>query len=342
MMSDMKNAKRIPLSNLPTPIHPLPRLSRELGKEIYVWRDDMTGFPESGNKIRKLEYLLGDAHLREATRIITCGGPQSNHARATAVAARRLGLSITLLLRLPPGATTEPRVTGNLLLDRMLGAEIRFIPYADYVAHGSKYDFFLMEAAGSSRARGETPYLIPEGGSNEIGILGYYHAVEEMLASWHHVCPEAAAPDSIITALGSGGTYAGLHLGLEARGLPASRLFAVNVCDDAEYFRRRIGSLFHAAAGIGLAVHDPVAQILDGHVGEGYARATEDELRFYCMVARKEGVILDPCYTGKAFRGWVEELRRDPARFGKRVLFLHSGGGFGSFAYEEQYAAVLR
>lgn len=339
----MRHPERIRLANLPTPIQPLPRISRQVGKEIFVWRDDLTGFAESGNKIRKLEFLAAEAVKNKASWLVTCGGPQSNHARATAFVARRLGLGVSLVIRKPKdGLAADSEQVGNYLLNRILGADIQLVEFADYAARGSKYDSFLEEKAQELKARGETPYIIPEGGSSELGCFGYLAAVEEMLAGWSKVCPGSRAPDSLFTALGSGGTFAGLHLGLEHQGLPATILHAVNVCDSAGYFERRIRNLFAAVESrYGIEAGDGKLQIWDGYVGLGYSKATDDELRFYADVARKEGMLLDPCYTGKAFRGMLSEIKKDPSRFGDRVLFLHSGGGFGGFAYGEQYARAL-
>jgi D-cysteine desulfhydrase len=335
---------RLPLAQLPTPIHFLTRLSANLGCKLYAWRDDLTGFAESGNKIRKLEFLAAEAIERKATWLVSCGGPQSNHARATAFVARRLGLGVTLVVREPSdglGAAETSR--GNHLLMRILGADIRLVPYADYVARGSRYDSFLEEESERLRQRGETPYVIGEGGSTDLGCYGYFHAAGEMARTWSALGTGTRAPDSIFLALGSGGTYAGLHLGLEALDLPSSRLHAVNVCDDAAYFQKRIEGLFDAVESrYGLRAKERRAQIHEGFVGAGYAKASDDDLRFYAEIARKEGLLLDPCYTGKAFRGMVSALGKDPARYGKHVLFLHSGGGFGNFAYGEQYARALR
>lgn len=335
---------KLELARLPTPIQYLPRLSADLGKQLYVWRDDLTGFPESGNKIRKLEFLLADALARKATWLVTCGGPQSNHARATAVLARRLGLGVTIVVRKPKGGlAADQHRHANLLLNHILGARLRFIEFEAYAAHDSKYDFFLVEEAGKLRAQGEVPYLIPEGGSNDIGALGYRAAIAEMLETWKSARQSRqSAPDSLFVALGSGGTVAGLHLGLEQAKLGGERLFAVSVYDDAAYFERRIGGIWDAAEkNLGLKVKDRKLQILDGYQGEGYALATDEELRFYANISRREGLLLDPCYTGKAFLGLWREVKKAPERFGENLLFVHTGGAFGNFAYGEQYLRAL-
>lgn len=335
----MNFPEKVRLARAPTPIEPLRRLSKELGVGLFAWRDDLTGFAESGNKVRKLEFLVAEALRQGATSLVTCGGPQSNHARATAVAARRLGLGISLVLREPPDGTFDSG--GNYLLDRLYGAAITRVSYADYRAAGSVYDSFLDREATALRRRGETPYVIPEGGSSPLGCLGYASAVEEMLVAWRGVAG-TERPDALFVALGSGGTYAGLHLGLERAGISPSVLHAVNVCDDAAYFRKRIGGIFEGLAEMGHPVREKGIQICDGHVGKGYSLATDEELAEYARVARTEGLLLDPCYTGKAFLGMKRELARQPARFGKNILFLHSGGGFATFSYREQYDRALK
>ena len=336
-MYDLPN--RLALAHLPTPITPLPRLSQELGVRLWLWRDDQTGFLASGNKLRKLEFLAAEAMAKGATRLITCGGPQSNHARATAAVARRLGLAVTLVVREPKtGFDPSPVATGNLLLDQLLGAEIRTVAFASYQAAGATYEPFLAEAREASLVRGERPYVIGEGGSTPLGCFGYVRAVEEMLATWERCGPGTRAPDHLVLACGSGGTLAGAHLGFERMGLSTSRLSAVNICDSAEYFQRRVGALLEeTAAAYHLPLQSTTLNLLDGHVGGGYAVASDDDLRFYAALAQKEGVLLDPVYTGKAFRGFLAELAKDPRRFGKDVLFLHSGGLFATFAYAAQY-----
>jgi D-cysteine desulfhydrase len=338
----MKSPPRLKLAHLPTPIQKLERLSTEVGHEIYIWRDDLTGFVESGNKIRKLEFLLADALESGATRIITAGGMQSNHTRATVFAARRLGLAVALVVREPKaGRDLSAPPTGNLLLNRIAGADLHFVSYADYQRQGSVYAPFLEEVAGHYRSRGERSYIIGEGGSVPRGCLGYFHAVEEMLATWRKTDANSAAPDALFFADGSGGTHAGLHLGFESNGFSPQRLWAVNVCDTAEYFHQRVGKLVEdTAREFSLKSKERAIQVLDGYVGAGYSLASDDDLRFYMEVARKEGVLLDPTYTGKAFRGMLAELRKAPERFGRQILFLHSGGTFATFAYQEQYTRV--
>lgn len=339
----MKFPPRLTLAHLPTPIQRLERVSAEVGKEIFIWRDDLTGFTESGNKIRKLEFLLADAIEKGATRIITSGGYQSNHTRATTFAARRLGLEVSLVLREPKtGRNREETPTANLLLSQIAGADIHFISFNDYQAAGSTYLSVLEKIAEASRQRGEKPYIILEGGSVPIGCFGYIAAVEEMLATWKISGAGTQFPDALFFADGSGGTHAGLHLGYELNGLPTKKLWAINICDSAEYFQKRVGQLIkETVEQFGLKFNERELQVLDGHFGTGYGIATEDDLKFYMRLARQEGLLLDPSYTGKAFQGMLAELKKSPDRFGDKILFLHSGGGFGTFVYQERYAQLL-
>ena len=339
----MNYPPRLRLAHLPTPIHKLERLSAEIGHEIYVWRDDLTGFVESGNKARKLEFLLAHALESGAERVITSGGVQSNHTRATSFLSRRVGLKVALVVRRSQSeAKASPPLTGNFLLNRIAGADMHFISYAEYQAEGGAYAPFLQKVAEEYRQRGEKPYVIAEGGSMPRGCFGYIHAVEEMLSTWRKIDADSDAPDALFFADGSGGTHGGLHLGFELHGLSPGRLWAVNVCDSAQYFQERVGKLVdETAREFRLKSTHRTFQVLDGHVGAGFGVASEEDIRFYLKLARQEGVLLDPSYTGKAFRGMLAELEKTPDRFGKKILFLHSGGTMSTFAFQEQYARVL-
>ena len=208
------------------------------------------------------------------------------------------------MLRLPPeGTEPSAALTANFLLDRLTGARVVELPYAEFEAAGCVYDHFLTRAADELKHEGHTPYIVPEGGSNPLGTLGYYAAVEEMLTTWRADGPGTDAPDALFLALGSGGTHAGLVLGYVAHGLDPSTVHAINVCDDEAYFQKRVGSLVRATADMyALSWDDAPLQIHDGHIGEGYGQATADDLRFYIDFAAREGIPLDPCYTGKAMR----------------------------------------
>jgi D-cysteine desulfhydrase len=340
--------ERLALAHLPTPIQRLTRTPLAGGAQLWLWRDDLSGGMTSGNKVRKLEFLLAEARAQGATRLVTCGGPQSNHARATVFLARRLGLDVTVVVREPPPGRDEgspgsiAAVNGNALLARLAGAELVPLPFADYVAAGSSYEPAMAAVCDAARARGERPYAITEGGSSALGAVGYVAAVDELLATWRREGPGTPAPDAIFLAVGSGGTLAGVQLGWIRNGLRPDAVCGVNVCNDAAYFRARVGKLCdEAASRYGLPRLATPLSLFGGYVGRGYARASDDDLRFYAELAAREGVLLDPVYTGKAFRGMLAETAKEPERFGKHVVFLHSGGVFATFAYAEQYAGAL-
>jgi D-cysteine desulfhydrase len=320
------------LAVLPTPLQPLPRLTAELGVDLYVKRDDLTNSHTGGNKLRKLQRLLAHALSEGATTVITCGGIQSNHARATALAAVSLGLDAHLVLRTPNGQRSdlEASRTGNVILDLIAGATLHTITPDDY---RNRRGAIMEELAGRLRAQGQRPYVIPEGGSDALGALGYATVVPEILGAMAD-----GPPDTIIAATGSGGTLAGLALGLAAEqpGGPTQAI-GVAVCDDAAYFTAIVERLIGDAArehGAELAAHARYS-VLEGFQGRGYALTTPDELAFLKETARRDGLMLDPVYTNKAFRALVLSLRADPRRFGERVVFIHTGGLPGLFAHAD-------
>jgi D-cysteine desulfhydrase len=323
---------RVRLANLPTRGHWL--RYAVAGTKIWLKRDDHTGSELSGNKIRKLEYLLAEAEAQHATHVITCGGEQSNHARATALAAARLGMKSVLILRCDDPAK-PPAPTGNILLDRLVGADIQWISRPAW----RERTRLLAEAADRIRAAGGRPYVVPEGGSNALGSWGYIRAMLELVQDLEGI----AAPDhpvTIVYALGSGGTGAGLilaakMLGLAKRGI---RVAGINVCDDRAYFLASIGQIcadVEERWQLPIHITEDDIDIVDGHVGAGYAKSRPDELATIRDVCRIDGIVLDPVYTGKAFHGMVQELRRDPKRFGEAVVFIHTGGMYGLFASPE-------
>ena len=330
---------RVPLANQPTRGHYL-RYGADLGVRLWLKRDDHTGSELMGNKVRKLEYLMADALAQEATHVITCGGEQSNHARATAFAAAQLGMKSVLILR-TDDPDKPPAPTGNILLDRLVGAELVWISRAAWRDRNQ----LLAEQAERIRAAGGRPYIVPEGGSNALGSWGYIRAMRELA----HDLAGIASPEDPVTvvyACGSGGTGAGLILGaklmrLEERGI---RVAGVNVCDNRAYFVAAIRAISAEAEerwqlGANVTADDII--LLDGHVGLGYAKSRPEELATIRDVCHSDGVVLDPVYTGKAFHGVVTELRADPKRFGSTVAFIHTGGMFGLFSSPETIAQVL-
>jgi D-cysteine desulfhydrase len=301
-VSKRSSPPRVRLANLPTPIVPLERLSERWGgPRILVKRDDWTGSALSGNKIRKLEFCLAEALELGATKVLTCGGIQSNHCRATAVAAARLGLKCVVYLR---GEPVDP--DGNHLLDVLAGAEVRFVTPEEYKALGPT-------------AEG---YWIPEGASNEVGAWGYIEACGEL---------KGEKFDALVHAVGSGGTSAGLRLGFTRSGIKAA-LIGVNVCDDAAFFQDKIASIVRAARMRWPQLKAPAEmEIVDGFVGEGYARNRPEEWALLREIAQTEGLFLDPVYTIKAMLGLRQAIRDGRFGRGDTVLFLHTGGIYGLF-----------
>ena len=325
----MHYPEKLDLAFLPTPIYPLKKLSAQYSKEIYIKRDDLTGIETSGNKIRKLEYSLAEALREGADLVITCGGIQSNHCRATAYAAARLSLKCCLLLR---GNEAGEANEGNYFLDKLAGAEIVIRDPATFNGHAAE---LMEELAQSYRARGYHPYIIPMGASNGIGTFGYLNCMDEILQQEHAM---GLCFDTIIDAVGSGGTYAGLYAGNQLR-KAGKRITGFNVCDTAEQFQQEIaGILQETASYLHCAPFDTSAiEIIDGYVGRGYALSRPEELAALAELARTEGVVLDPVYTGKAYFGFLHELPKGTFADSQRILFLHTGGLYGLFPKEDEF-----
>ena len=326
---------KLHLAQTPTPLEYLEHSSSALGVEFYIKRDDLTGLGLSGNKVRKLEFLLAEATSQNAQIIITCGGEQSNHCRATAVAAAKLGLRSLLFLR-TKDPSNPPTVTGNILLNKMVNAEIRWISYEEY----GRRNELMNQAAAKISSQGKTTYIIPEGGSNALGSWGYIQAAKELDAQLKTLAP--AKSTSIVYACGSGGTGAGLILGGKIVGFEKQRIqsYGINVCDSRDYFIGVMGEIFNEFhQRFGEKIEAPI-NIIDGYVGRGYAKSTPEELRCIQAFASREGIFLDPVYSGKAYFGLVNELRKKPEIFGERIIFLHTGGIYGLFAKAADLNAI--
>lgn len=315
--------KRLNLARVPTQIEELARFSRFLeGPKIYIKRDDQTGLSLSGNKVRKLEFLLADALAQGCDIVITCGGIQSNHARATAVAAAKNGLRCHLVLR--SGNTTP--ADGNLFIDRLMGAEIEFLSEEDYPAVEQRMRTVAEEFAES----GHKAYVIPEGGSNEIGSLGYVNAALEIN---EQLRAQNLSIDHIIVPVGSGGTLAGLIVGQALCNLPG-QVWGINVCETPDFFERKIARITRGLAKkleaqVELSRSD--IEIIPGYIGKGYALSSQQELDVIKQVAKTEGILLDPVYTGKAMFGITSEIRKGRFKETDKILFIHTGGIFGLF-----------
>ncbi len=317
MEEPLRFPPRIDLARLPTPVEPLPRLSALLGVDLFVKRDDLTGTPLSGNKVRKLEFSLAAAKAAGAAAVFTCGGVQSNHARATALSAARLGLRCRLFLR-----GTRPAVPeGNYLLDLLAGAEVEFVTAEEYL----HIDARMAERA----ARGTPPaFVIPEGASDALGCLGLARAVPEVLAAERDL---GVRFDAVVHASSSGGTSAGLALGAAAFGL-AAPVHGVVVCYEPEETEARIRRILGEAVrryAPGLDAAAIPVRLLDGHRGPAYAVSEPEDLEAVRLAAREEGLVLDPVYTGKALKGLLREVRGGRLRGCRRILFWHTGGVYG-------------
>lgn len=324
---------RLVLAHLPTPLQRPRRLAERLGVDLWVKRDDMSGGAEAGNKVRKLEFLLADAVARGADTVITCGGIQSNHARATALCAASLGLRALLFLR-TADPSAEPGLEGNVLLDRMVGAEVRLITPAQYSARNALMD----EAAAELASAGRVAYVIPEGGSNGLGSLGYVEAMREVRRQLDLGLAGGAPFDLIVHACGSGGTAAGVALGASKHGV-APEVRPMAVCEDAATFEAIIKRIMGQSREIDPSLGAPARiTVDDGARGPAYAVSDETQRRRMVEVARLSGLVLDPVYTGKAMSGLWDLCERGELS-GKRVLFLHTGGLPGLLAQGQAFAA---
>lgn len=323
----MKTPARISLARLPTPLELLSRLSAAYGTRIWIKRDDLTDTVASGNKIRKLEYSIGQALAEEADVLVTWGGVQSNHCRATAALAARLGLKSHLVLR-----GKEPKEKdGNLLIDSLVGAEITFAPLERYQEMDETYHDLQTGYA----SQGLKTYRIPVGASDEIGLWGYISCANELKQDF-----EAAgiSPAAIVSATGSGGTLAGLILGNALHNLN-TQVLAFNVCDDEAYFKRKISedfALWRDRYDSDLDIDQLPINVIDGYVGPGYGRATPEVFETIREVARLEGIVLDPVYTGKAFNAMLKEIRSGRFEGWSDIVFIHTGGMLGLFPQKQE------
>lgn len=307
----MKSYPKVSLGLFPTPIHQLPNLSKHLGTNVWIKRDDLCGVALGGNKVRKLEYLLAEALAQGAELVMTTGQAQSNHAMLTAACALRLGMEPVLVLKKRGVCTCR----GNQILNRLMGAEVRFIDT-------DSYDDIYIEMDRIAAERGKSVYKIPCGGSNPLGSLGYVDCMQEVAASGQHF-------DHIVCACGSGGTAAGTILGA-ALYLPDTHVTAAMI--DSDPFDQIVPALMHSAADLlGANMELPVPDLID-MCGPGYSIPSEAGNEAIALMLRHEGIVLDTCYTGKAFAGLVQMARAGAFQPDDNVLFLHTGGAGGLFA----------
>lgn len=321
---------RVSLAHLPTPLEPMDRLSAHLGgPRIWVKRDDCTGLSGGGNKTRKLEFLMADAQAQGADCVITQGATQSNHARQTAAAAARLGLGCHILLEDRTGYT-DPSYTdnGNVLLDRLHGATV------DRRHGGADMAAEMEDLAATKRAEGHRPYIIPGGGSNPVGALGYVNCALELLTQADAMGLEI---DTLVHATGSSGTQAGLVAGLAAvdSDLP---LLGIGVRAPREKQETMVHDLAcrtmdHLGAGFEVA-RDRVRANCD-YVGPGYGLPTDGMRAAVGLLARLEGLLFDPVYSGKGLDGLIDLVQRGEFAGSTNIVFLHTGGSAALFGYPD-------
>lgn len=323
-------AKKLRLGNFPTRIERLEKFSTIVKEHVYIKRDDQTGTEFSGNKIRKLEYSINEAINNDCDTLITCGGIQSNHARATAAAGIKLGLKSVLVLR----SDEKPELEGNYLIDKIMGADVRIISSEDYRERRQE---IMENILKELEAKGRKGYIIPEGASNGIGTFGYLACFNEILEQEKE---HGIVFDTIVTAIGSGGTFAGLYLGNKLTN-SGKKIVGINVCDTAEYFKERVSEILKEVKTYIPDTEFEISKddmcIIDGYVGDGYAVSRTEELDFICDFAEAEGIVLDPVYTGKAMRGLYTEIKKGTFKDSKNILFIHTGGLFGLFSKRDQF-----
>lgn len=313
---------KLSFANLPTPIQKV----KFKGKEFFIKRDDLSGMELSGNKIRKLEYLLYQAKNEGAEIIFTCGGEQSNHARATAFAATSIGLKIKLFLW---GKDTKyPQ--GNLFLNKFIDTDIKFISKKEYLNINK-----IMEIEKKNSSKSKNIFIIPEGGSTPYGIMGYVNVINELLEQI-----EPTIIKGILIAAGSGGTAAGLLLGASINNLNW-KIFAVNVLYDKKEILNRIFQTIENTKkqfNLNVNINEKNLEILDGYSIEGYKNISSDKIRLIKSFAKETGIILDPVYTGKAFFAYYDNFFKQ--KNNSCILFIHTGGIFGIFNKTKRYLSV--
>ena len=330
---ELTTAPRVPLAHLPTPLEYLPRLSQAIGgPAFYVKRDDCTGLAFGGNKVRKLEFLMGDALQQVANTIVSMGTVQSNHLPVTAAAACRLGLKCELILEHRVAIETgQYHASGNVLLNRIYGASMRV------VRDGEDAIAVMESIADDVRRRGDTPYVIPRGGSTPVGALGYVACAQEIL---EQAARDALAFDCIVHATGSAATQAGLLVGLRAMRCDTP-VVGIGVNAPAAVQSKRVYDLACKTAELigrpGIVSQDDVTAISD-YVGQGYGLVTNDMQAALLQLARLEGLLLDPVYSGKGMAGMLDLAGKGFFADAANILFIHTGGSPALFAYRNEMA----
>ncbi len=320
---------RLELARLPTPLVELPRLAQHAGaSRILLKRDDLTGLEISGNKVRKLEYVVADALAQGADTLVTHGGAQSNHCRATAAIGARLGLRVRMLLR---SADANPASDGNLFLDRLFGAEVSFHQLEQYRA---ELDILVSQAMDIERAARRKPYFFPVGASVPLGCWGYVRCIAELAEQLGR-----DQPVDIYCATSSGGTQVGLMLGRALLACDNWRILGVPVSDSVEYFQQSLRELERATVEqfkLDLSPEQTPIELVDGFIGEGYAIPYPEAVDTIRLLGRTEGIVLDPSYTSKGMTGMLATVKEQPAE--RLPVYIHTGGSFGLFARRDLFA----
>lgn len=339
MPADFDRFPRFHLLDGPTPIRRLQRLEEALGERaggvaLYLKHDDVTPVGGGGNKLRKLEFLIGDALAQKADTIVTFGGLQSNHARLTAAASARANLGCELVLApMVPRDDLDYRCNGNVLLDQLFGAHVHVLPPAiDALTYSA-------ERVDQLRALGRRAYLVPIGGSSPVGCLGYARCVAEIVSQSTEL---GINFDQVIVPNGSAGTHAGLIVGFTALGLDARVTKSYTVLAPRERARAATLEKAQAAAdllGAGMQIEPSVIDIDGDHLGDGYGVPTKEMISTVRLLARTEGLLLDPVYSGKAFAGMLHDIASGRYKPGQKLLFIMTGGLPGLFAYRTAFDA---
>jgi len=327
MLWKVLSCPRFKLTTLPTPMEKAQRIGKELGVNLYIKRDDVMELCLGGNKVRKLEFIIADALGRGADVLITRGATHSNHVRLTAAAARKAGLEVYAVLT-PPGSLAPQ---GNVLLDKLLGAKLVAVEKAE------EADDAMLRLAEKLRAEGRRPYVIPAGGASELGVLGYALASLEVLQQSLGL---GFKPDYIVHATGTGATQAGLVLGLKLLGASYVRVIGVSNGRSRVEVLSRLVKLVNSTSellGLGVRASEDDFVVYDEYTFGGYGVITKEVVETIEYVARKEGILLDPVYTAKAFYGLMDLVHKGVIPRGSNVVFVHTGGTPINF----QYAAEL-
>lgn len=326
-LTNLTNYPRLELLGAPTPLDYLPRLSDFLRRDIFIKRDDLTPLALGGNKLRKLEFLVADALREGADTLVTAGAIQSNHVRQTAAVAAKLGLNCVALLENPIGTEAKNYLTnGNRLLLDLFGAQIELCQSL------SEPDNQLAELATRIEAQGFRPYVIPVGGSNALGALGYVESALEIAQQTKDII----ALSTVVVASGSAGTHAGLSVGLEHL-LPKVDLIGVTVSRTVAEQKPKVTHLRQSVANMLNVSINKQIQLWDAYYAPGYGFANEEGEEAVKLLARLEGILLDPVYTGKAMAGLIDGVRQDKFKDDGPILFIHTGGAPALFAYHNPF-----